>query len=130
MTKAGKMAIAGLEEAVAFFNGEDVPGAQVHIPAEIDAASIRKASGLSQARFADRIGVSIGTLKQWEQGRRVPTGPARVLLTMLAKNPRVVEETIGNHDSKVRKVKVPSNRPTKGRIIKATVTLSKQRKTA
>lgn len=94
MSKAEKLAIEGLEEDIAWVRREDGPGLVVHIPEEIDAAKVRKATGLSQGKFAKRIGVSAATLKQWEQGRRVPTGPARVLLAMLAKNPRVVEETL------------------------------------
>ena len=94
MNKAENLAIEGLEEDIAWVRGEDGPSLVVHIPEEIDAAKVRKATGLSQEKFAKRIGVSAATLKQWEQGRRVPTGPARVLLAMLAKNPRVVEETL------------------------------------
>ena len=48
----------------------------------------------SQAAFSRRIGVSLGTFRNWEQGRCTPEGPARVLLAMLERNPRVVEETL------------------------------------
>jgi putative transcriptional regulator len=85
----------GLKETAAHVRGDDVPGLVVHIPAEIDAAAVLKKSGLSQAAFAETIGVSLGTLRNWEQGRRVPEGPARVLLALLARNPRIVEETLG-----------------------------------
>ncbi len=85
----------GLKETAAHVRGNAVPGLVVHIPAEIDAAAVRKKSGLSQAAFAETIGVSLGTLRNWEQGRRVPEGPARVLLALLARNPRIVEETLG-----------------------------------
>jgi putative transcriptional regulator len=85
----------GLNEAVGFINGDENVG-RVHIPAKINAALIREKSGLSQQAFADRIGISIGTLRNWEQGRRVPDGPARVLLALLAKNPRIVEETLAS----------------------------------
>jgi putative transcriptional regulator len=50
----------------------------------------REALGLSQAKFADLLGVSIDTLQNWEQGRRVPTGAARVLLRVAAANPKAV----------------------------------------
>jgi putative transcriptional regulator len=56
--------------------------------------AIRQASSLSQAKFAKLIQVELGTLQNWEQGRRVPTGPARVLLRALEKNPRAVLEAI------------------------------------
>ncbi len=53
-----------------------------------DIAKTRKKTGLSQARFAQLLGVSVRTLQDWEQGRRVPSGAARTLLMIAAKNPR------------------------------------------
>jgi putative transcriptional regulator len=50
----------------------------------------RSALGLSQTEFAQMIGVSVGTLRNWEQGRRVPEGPARALLLVAARNPQAV----------------------------------------
>ena len=67
---------------------------RILIPDEIDVALIRQEAGLSQAKFAEQIGVSVATLRNWEQGRRVPDGPARVLLALLRKNPRIVAETL------------------------------------
>lgn len=84
-----------LEQAAAHARGEIVPGLRVHVPHEVDVAAIRKATDLSQDVFAARIGVAVGTLRNWEQGRRRPEGPARVLLALLEKNPRLVEETLG-----------------------------------
>jgi putative transcriptional regulator len=52
--------------------------------------SIRGRTGLSQARFAELLGVSVRTLQDWEQGRRVPSGAARTLLMVAAKNPRAL----------------------------------------
>ena len=70
-------------------------GLRLHVPKKIDVSAIRRKTGLSQQMFSARIGVSTGTLRNWEQGRRTPDGPARVLLAMLARNPRLVEETLG-----------------------------------
>ena len=50
----------------------------------------RQRSGLSQARFAALLGVSVRTLQEWEQGRRAPSGAARTLLLIAAKNPRAL----------------------------------------
>jgi len=61
-------------------------------PSEIQA--IRQEQTLSQEEFADLFGVSIRTLQQWEQGRRQPQGPARVLLKVIAHNPKVVQEAL------------------------------------
>lgn len=55
-------------------------------------AKIRKKTGLSQARFAQLLGVSVRTLQDWEQGRRSPSGAARTLLMIAAKNPNALLE--------------------------------------
>ena len=70
-------------------------GSRLTLPAAIDAATARSKTGLSQAAFARHIGVAVGTLRNWEQGRRSPQGPARVLLALLDRNPRIVEDTLG-----------------------------------
>ena len=51
---------------------------------------IRERPGLSQAKFATLLGVSVRTLQDWEQGRRAPSGAARTLLMVAAKNPRAL----------------------------------------
>ena len=84
----------GLDEALAFAQGQDVD-ARVHQVAvrDVDVAAIRASTGLSQGAFARSIGVAKGTLLNWEHGR--PTGPAQVLLAMIAKRPSLVEELLG-----------------------------------
>lgn len=53
-------------------------------------ASVREKTGLSQSRFAELLGVSVRTLQEWEQGRRAPSGAARTLLLIAARNPRAL----------------------------------------
>lgn len=53
-------------------------------------AAIREQTGLSQPRFARLLGVSVRTLQEWEQGRRAPSGAARTLLLIAARNPRAL----------------------------------------
>lgn len=53
-------------------------------------SSIRERTGLSQSRFAELLGVSVRTLQDWEQDRRVPSGAARTLLQIAHKNPRAL----------------------------------------
>ena len=96
MSKTADRIMQGLREAAAHARGEKVPGLKLHVPRKFDVSAIRHRTGLSQAAFSRRIGVSTGTLRNWEQGRRSPDGPARVLLAMLARNPRIVEEMLGN----------------------------------
>ena len=56
-------------------------------------AETRARVGLSQSEFAKLLRVSIRTLQEWEQGRRTPSGPARMLLAIAHKNPRLLLET-------------------------------------
>ena len=55
-------------------------------------SSIRERTGLSQAKFAALLGISVRTLQEWEQGRRAPSGAARTLLMVAAKNPQALLE--------------------------------------
>lgn len=59
-----------------------------------DVKSIREKLGKSQPQFALMIGVSVATLRNWEQGRRVPEGPARALLRVAAEDPEAVERAL------------------------------------
>lgn len=83
----------GLEEARAFVRGEDT-GATVHVVDVPDVAALRHALGLSQVAFARTFDVSVGTLRGWEQGRRVPHGPARALLRVIAREPEAVRRAL------------------------------------
>jgi putative transcriptional regulator len=86
--------VKSMEQTAAWLRGEDVPGFRVHFPPSEDVAAIRNRTGLSQAAFARQIGVPVATLRNWEQGRRRPDGPARVLLALLAKDPEIVKRTL------------------------------------
>lgn len=55
-------------------------------------SSVRERTGLSQAKFAALLGVSVRTLQEWEQGRRAPSGAARTLLMVAARNPQALLE--------------------------------------
>ncbi len=59
-----------------------------------DVRQIRNKAGKSQTEFALMIGVSVGTLRNWEQGRRVPVGPAQALLKIVAAMPEEVTKVL------------------------------------
>jgi putative transcriptional regulator len=59
-----------------------------------DVKAIRKKYGLSQSKFAEMLGISLGTLRNWEQGRRKPEGPARILLFVADKHPEAILDTV------------------------------------
>lgn len=59
-----------------------------------DIKGIRDSLGKSQTEFAMMIGVSVATLRNWEQGRRIPDGPAQALLRVAAQNPEAVADAL------------------------------------
>jgi putative transcriptional regulator len=59
-----------------------------------DVAALRRFIGLSQDMFARALGISVHTLRNWEQGRRMPEGPALALLRIAARHPRVLRENL------------------------------------
>ena len=59
-----------------------------------DIAALRKFVGLTQTQFAVAIGISVHTLRNWEQGRRRPDGPALALLRIAARHPRIIRENL------------------------------------
>ena len=73
--------------------GTRQPSGAFHIDA-MKIKEIRQSSGLSQTRFADLISVSVDTLRNWEQGRRSPTGPAKALLRAIANDPKHVIQAL------------------------------------
>ena len=86
---------AGLNDAIAITQGTaDKSTYRVHIPEEIDVAAIRRKLKLTQKEFATRFGIPDSTLKDWEQKRRRPEGPARVLLMVIEKEPKAVERAL------------------------------------
>jgi putative transcriptional regulator len=80
----GSEILEGLKELKAGKSGR-----VINVPAVAD---IREKTGLSQSRFATLLGVSVRTLQDWEQGRRAPSGAARTLLLIAAKNPKAILE--------------------------------------
>ena len=95
MTTAFDGIMEGLNDAIAYAKGDKTRALVHHIEVpSVDVAAIRAKTGLSQRDFAQSIGVAKGTLLNWEQGRRRPTGPAQVLLAMIERQPSLVRELL------------------------------------
>ncbi len=87
----GRRMIAGLNEALAHARGKlALPTYTVAVPDQVDVTDVRRRLGLSQSAFARAFGLDVTALHAWEQGRRRPDRAARVLLAVIARNPRAV----------------------------------------
>lgn len=96
MSDIGKSLIRGAEEALEYVTGKNV-GVKTHkvqVPIEIDVSAIRKNLHMSRQKFSEEFGFSIRTLEKWERGERLPEGPTRAYLTVIAKNPRAVIDAL------------------------------------
>jgi len=95
MSSVGQEIITSLKEAIAWAGGGNVPVriTKVQVP-PVDVRAVRQRLGLSQSAFAAKFGFQPGTLKNWEQGRTRPDGPARVLLAVIARHPDAVEDVL------------------------------------
>lgn len=97
MKNLGEELIRGMKEAVSYMRSKKKAHAVVHkvaVPEEIDVRALRLNLHLSRVKFAAKYGFSVRTLQHWEQGDRKPQGAARILLTVLSKNPRAVERAL------------------------------------
>jgi putative transcriptional regulator len=83
--------VGSIKEVGAYLRGEQPPSS-VSFVAEPDPRAIRERLGLTQDQFAAALCISVKTLRNWEQGRREPSGPAMRLLQIAAKHPEIVLE--------------------------------------
>ncbi|MGD0131252.1 MAG: helix-turn-helix domain-containing protein [Bryobacteraceae bacterium] len=90
----GERLIESMQQANAWARGENVPGMRVHVPEAYDVRKIRARMKLSQKEFAARFGFSLDSIQNWEQGRRIPDGPAMTLLAVIAHEPKAVERAL------------------------------------
>lgn len=92
----GKEILHGLKEISAWQKGKkQLKVSKMTLPEAKDVAHIREDLGLSQQAFASFMGVSISTIRNWEQGRRSPHGPARTLLLIAKKVPGAFRQAFG-----------------------------------
>lgn len=85
--------VASVREGGAIL-GNEKEASRTFVVDEPDVAAIREEYGLSQTKFAALLGISVRTLQNWEQGRRHPQGPAKVLLRVASMHPKVVLDVV------------------------------------
>lgn len=88
-----KELVASVREGGAILRGEIAPSRKFVVD-KTDVRRIRANYRLSQGQFAALLGISVATLQNWEQGRRLPKGAARVLLQVAAKHPETVWDVV------------------------------------
>jgi putative transcriptional regulator len=87
--------LESVREGGAILRGEKRPS-RVFTFGEPNVRLLRERYGLSQAKFSALMGISVATLRNWEQGRRTPEGSARVLLRVVEKHPEAVLDVVAH----------------------------------
>jgi putative transcriptional regulator len=96
-TQIGREVESALGEVLAHVRGEvELPGGIIDDPTAERIVALRKRMKLSRQKFADRFGLDARAVQDWEQGRRVPDRAARVLLTVIDREPEAVVRAIGS----------------------------------
>ena len=90
---AEKKLMKGMRELLAYVNG-DTRGARVHVVEVVNVKAIRKRLDMTQKGFAEAFSLPIGTVREWEIGRRVPDQAAKVLLAVIAAKPKIVRDVV------------------------------------
>ena len=94
-SKLGEKLLRSAQQARNWVNGKPGRVRVTYVPVpRIDVRKLRAKMKLSQTQFAARFGFSLDSLQNWEQGCRQPEGPARILLAVIAKNPKAVEAAL------------------------------------
>ena len=86
--------LESMREGGEILRGERKPSRQFVVENKEDVQQVRQTFNLSQDTFAKFMGVSVGTLRNWEQGRRHPTGAARVLLRIAIRQPKLFADAV------------------------------------
>ena len=104
--------LQSVKEGGAILRGETAP-ARAYSVADPDVAEVREIYGLSQTKFASLLGISVRTLQNWEQRRRQPEGPARVLLRVAARHPEAVLDVVKEESKRKLRPAATSSRSKK-----------------
>jgi putative transcriptional regulator len=102
MSAAGDKILGSIREARAVLRGEVSGEFVVHVPRDFDVKALRRKLGMSQSKFAASFGFGLDAVQSWEQGRRRPEGPARVLLKVIDHDPDAVRRALAHSDGRAR----------------------------
>lgn len=96
-TADDKRLIQAVREMVVHHEGRLALSSRNIVPPEVvDVASIRKSLGYNQKQFAGHYGFALSAVRDWEQGRRRPERSARILLTLIGRNPQAIEQALAH----------------------------------
>ena len=108
-TRIGQEIEAALGEVVAHVRGEAaLPCRVAEAPAADWIVALRKRLKLSRQKFADRFGLDVRAVQEWEQGRRVPDRAARVLLTVIDRDPESVVQALAAEETGTGETRAPA----------------------
>ena len=95
MTKPRKPSklMIGMQQMLAYARGE-TKGARVTVVHVVDVKAVRKRLAMTQKEFAEAFNLPLGTVREWEIGRRVPDQAAKVLLSVIAAKPKIVQQVV------------------------------------
>ncbi len=97
MASAGDRILKSLEQAVSIAKGEmDKSEYKINVPEEIDVRSIRKKLNMTQTDFAKAFGLSLSSVRHWEQKLRTPEGPTRAYLKIISIEPDMVRRVLSD----------------------------------
>jgi len=94
--------LESVKQGAAIIKGKAQPSRSFEFP-ETEIRALREQFGLSQDKFAHLVGISVGTLRNWEQGRRKPEGPAKVLLMVAARHPEALLDIAGEKTPRAKR---------------------------
>lgn len=93
--KIARKSTKAIEDVLAFDKGEGYGGRATRVSVtDVDVKAIRERLLLSQEAFAERFGLRLATVKNWEQGRRAPENTAKILLRLIDSQPKLVEREV------------------------------------
>jgi len=93
-TKKPSKLMSGMRDLLAYVNGDTSKAARVTVVHVPNVKAIRKHLAMTQKEFAASFHLPLGTVREWEIGRRVPDQAAQVLLSVIAAKPKMVQQVV------------------------------------